>query len=100
LSNACEGIGIRYEHLAELGIDSEARRDLNTQADYDELFAEYERTTLPKQGAALAVIQKWVAAGARVALTCFEADPRQCHRHCVAKALAKANGREFLPQHL
>lgn len=50
LSNACEGVGIRYEHLPELGIVSDARRNLETQADYDALFAHYERYDLPKQG--------------------------------------------------
>ncbi len=41
LSHACEGVGIRYEHLPELGIEFQERRDLRTQADYDALFAEY-----------------------------------------------------------
>lgn len=87
LSKACEGVGIRYEHLPELGIDSEDRRDLKTQADYDELFAGYERQNLPTQAAALAKISAWVDAGERVALTCYEALPSQCHRHCVAEAV-------------
>ena len=43
LSQSCERVGIRYEHLPQLGIASEERRDLKTQADYDALFAEYER---------------------------------------------------------
>lgn len=53
LSHACEGVGIRYEHLPELGIPSEKRQDLETQTDYDKLFATYERTTLPKQSKTL-----------------------------------------------
>ena len=87
LSNACEGVGIRYEHLPELGIASEERRELHTQADYDALFAVYERETLPKQAKALGKIRAWIEAGERVALTCFEKLPQQCHRHCVAEAL-------------
>ena len=87
LSNACEGVGIRYEHLPELGIASEERRKLHTQADYDALFAVYERESLPKQSKALATIRTWIEAGERVALTCFEKLPHQCHRHCVAEAL-------------
>ena len=92
LSKACEGVGIRYEHLPELGIASEERRELETQADYDALFAEYERESLPKQTAALAKIRGWVEAGERVALTCFERLPHQCHRHCVAEALDQRGG--------
>lgn len=100
LSKACEGVGIRYEHLPELGIASEDRRDLETQADYDALFADYERHSLPKQGAALAKIRGWVEAGERVALTCFERLPEQCHRHCVAEALEHRFGRVCAPRHL
>jgi uncharacterized protein (DUF488 family) len=100
LSKACEGVGIRYEHLPELGIDSEERRNLNTQADYDALFAEYERKSLPRQTQALATIREWVQGGERVALTCFERLPHQCHRHCVAKALAQLTGKDLVAVHL
>lgn len=95
LKKACEGVGIRYEHLPELGIDSDERRDLKTQADYDALFAAYERKSLPHQKDALARIHGWVKAGERVALTCYELLPHQCHRHCVADALAREAGKEF-----
>jgi uncharacterized protein (DUF488 family) len=100
LSKACEGVGIDYEHLPELGIDSEERRDLNTQADYDALFADYERKSLPHQTAALSRIRGWVQGGERVALTCFERLPEQCHRHCVAKALAQSAGKDLVALHL
>jgi uncharacterized protein (DUF488 family) len=100
LSKACEGVGIRYEHLPELGIASEERRELVTQADYDALFAMYERDSLPKQAAALAKIRGWVKAGERVALTCFELLPHQCHRHCVAEALAHGAGKDLVAVHL
>lgn len=100
LSKACNGVGIRYEHLPELGIPSEDRRSLETQADYDALFAEYERSHLPHQAAALAAIRDWAAAGERVALTCYELSPRQCHRRCVADALVRDFGSGFSPKHL
>jgi len=95
LSKACEGVGIRYEHTSQLGIASEERRELHAQADYDALFAAYKRENLPRQSEALAQIYTWVKAGARVALTCFEALPQQCHRHCVAEALAQQYGTEM-----
>lgn len=87
LSGACEGVGIRYEHLPELGIPSEERRNLDTQADYDALFDEYERNSLPLQRASLSRIAGWIQAGAGVSLTCFEAEPSRCHRRCVAEAV-------------
>ena len=100
LTKGCEGVGIRYEHLPELGIASEERRELETQADYDALFATYRRVALPQQTKVLAQIGQWVNQGARVALTCFEALPEQCHRHCVADALQHQFGKAFAPQHL
>jgi len=92
LSNACRGVDIRYEHLPELGIASDERRELHTQADYDALFAVYESENLPKQSEPLATIRGWIDDGERVALTCFEKLPHQCHRHCVAEALERAGG--------
>ena len=100
LAKACEGVGIRYEHLPELGIASAKRRSLDSQADYDALFGEYKRRNLPRQQEALGTIRGWVQGGARVALTCYEHLPEQCHRHCVADALEKTNGSGFKPQHL
>jgi hypothetical protein len=100
LSKACEGVGLRYEHLPDLGIESEKRQSLDAQADYDALFEEYERRHLPKQTAALASIRVWVRDGERVALTCYEHLPQQCHRHCVGEALEQKFGSGFEPQHL
>lgn len=101
LSHACEGVGIRYEHLPELGIPSEKRQDLETQTDYDKLFAAYERTTLPKQTKSLIKIAGWIKEESqRVALTCFELLPHQCHRHCVAEAMEKTFGPKLAARHL
>ena len=87
LSSSCVSVGIQYKHLPELGIASEQRRELKTQQDYDMLFTFYERNSLPKQGEALKRIASWVDGGERVALTCYEHEPQQCHRHCVAEAV-------------
>lgn len=101
LSKACGNVGIRYEHLPELGIASAERKELVTQADYDALFEVYERDSLPHQGEALEKIRGWIERGGqRVALTCFEAVPCQCHRHCVAEALACLGGTALEPVHL
>lgn len=100
LARGCEGVGIRYEHLPDLGIASDQRRGLETQEDYDALFAEYERSWLPAQGKDLDRIHRWVAAGACVALTCYEHLPQQCHRHCVAEALEARLGNDLRANHL
>jgi uncharacterized protein (DUF488 family) len=100
LAKACEGVGIRYEHLPELGIASEQRQGLETQADYDALFEDYERESLPRQQHALAKIAEWIQCGERVSLTCYERLPPQCHRHCVAEALERKLGKGFAAKHL
>ena len=100
LASGCEAVGIQYEHMPELGIASDDRRGLDTQADYDALFAAYKHSALPNQQAALNKIHGWVSDGERVALTCFEHLPQQCHRHCVADALHHQYGKRFFPQHL
>jgi uncharacterized protein (DUF488 family) len=87
LAAACATEGIRYEHLPELGIASERRKAIETEADRQRLFAEYARE-LPAHAAALATIASWARSG-KVALTCFEHDPSHCHRHCVAIALER-----------
>jgi uncharacterized protein (DUF488 family) len=101
LKSACESVQLRYEHLPELGIASSERKILETQADYDALFAKYERESLPQQSESLKKIYDWIARdGQRVALTCYEAEPSQCHRHCVAEALGKLGGGWLNPRHL
>lgn len=100
LANACQGVGVRYEHLPELGIASEQRRSLVTQADYNALFDEYERRYLPTQLAAVKQLASWISDGQRVALTCYERLPQQCHRHCVGEAVEKVLGAGMVATHL
>lgn len=89
LENACNGIGIQYIHIPELGIESNQRQDLYTQQDYDNLFAQYSQTTLLQNSIALQYVYDLIQKNKRVALTCFEKNPHQCHRHIIAKALLK-----------
>lgn len=48
----------------------------------------------------LTKIREWIDGGERVALTCFEHLPHQCHRHCVAEALEARFGKDFSATHL
>ncbi len=100
LANACDGVGVRYEHLPALGIASDRRQNLASQADYDALFRDYERRHLPTQSESLDSIGGCVQRNACVALTCYEHLPKQCHRHCVAEALEEKFGKHFAPKHL
>ena len=96
LAGACDGVGIRYEHLPELGVESRFRQGLETQADFDALFKMYERRILPRRDDALAKIRAWLQSGESVALTCYEREAGQCHRHCVAAELERMLYREGL----
>lgn len=87
LSKACEGVGIKYIHMPELGIQSEKRRNLKNQNDYNCLFDEYESTVLLNEKAALNYLFQLLQTDNRIALTCFEHDPLQCHRLRVANKL-------------
>ncbi len=100
LQNACAGVGIEYEHIPELGIDSSERRDLIEQADYDALFSRYRKETLPAQSSVLNRLLKAVESGDRLALTCFEHNVGQCHRGCVAHAVQRRSNGAINTRHL
>lgn len=87
LQNACKSVNIKYFHLPELGIISEKRKNLNSQSDYDDLLDEYEQYVIPNQQKALKFISNLLNNYSRVALTCFESLPKQCHRTRVANAV-------------
>lgn len=101
LSDACSQVSILYIHSPGLGIASAERQSLLNKQDYAALFSTYRRESLPKHQAELDQIQNWIVnEGHRVALTCFERDPDDCHRHCVAEAIAKRGGAGFSVLHL
>jgi uncharacterized protein (DUF488 family) len=90
--SACQKVGISYVHMPELGISPEYRQGLENQKDYDRLFTVYEKSVLPAQAGRLIELKGLVESYGRVAITCFEANERQCHRGRVAKALSKLPG--------
>ena len=100
LAASCGGVGVSYEHLPNLGIPTTQRRGLNSEEDYDALFADYRLRSLPSQTADLNKIADWLRAGSCVALTCYERLPEQCHRHCVAEAVGELMGAELAVTHL
>jgi uncharacterized protein (DUF488 family) len=54
---------------------------------YDILFNTYETTVLKSNDEAIKFIANLLKNNKRVALTCFEKNPMQCHRSRVAKQL-------------
>jgi uncharacterized protein YwgA len=89
LRYACENLDIKFVHIPDLGIDSEYRQGLNTQSDYDKLFAEYRRKTLKETAEQQQTLIDLVNQYKRVAITCFEANIHQCHRKHLAENIQK-----------
>lgn len=89
LQNACNGVGIEYVHIPQLGIDSDKRQELNTQSDYDKLFVLYRNNILTQTQDYQEKIIELLKENKRVALTCFEANICRCHRKHLAEAIIK-----------
>ncbi|MGE5316300.1 MAG: DUF488 family protein [Acidobacteriota bacterium] len=89
LTRFCADVLIGYRHMPELGIQSDLRKDLESEEDRASLFEWYERTTLRETGDAQEALVDLLEAEGRIALTCFEADPVRCHRKRLADALER-----------
>lgn len=90
LKRYCNSLDIEYLHIPEVGINSDKRQQLDTQADYDRLFAEYRKTTLSETTDAQQRILALLKQHNRIALTCFEAEPCQCHRSHLASVIEQS----------
>lgn len=100
LKRYCESLGIKYTHIPEVGIQSEQRQELNTQADYDKLFAIYRKNNLTKTIDSQTQILNLLKENKRIALTCFEANICQCHRKHLAEAIETLPGFEYKVEHI
>ncbi len=100
LAKVCTGVGIKYIHIPQLGIESEQRQDLKSQKDYEILFDTYEKTTLKDNWDYLLNIRTLIDSEKRVALTCFEESYKLCHRGRVAKYLMQLPDITYTLKHL
>lgn len=100
LKKACEGVGIDYEHIPELGIDSDKRQELKIQSDYDKLFRQYKSETLNRTYSQQEHILELLKKHKRIALTCFEANISQCHRKHLAEAVTMLPGFDYELKHI
>ncbi|RAQ96484.1 hypothetical protein A4R35_13130 [Thermogemmatispora tikiterensis] len=89
LAQALYEVGIAYLHFPALGVPSELRRELESEDAYRALFARYVTDLLPQAKESLEQLAALIAEKRRVALTCFEADPRHCHRAVLATYLCQ-----------
>ncbi len=95
MSNLLQKIGIEYQHIPALGIVSAARKNLKTKADYSQLFLDYE-ASLPQQKDALKQLTDLIKNSRRIAITCFEKEHHQCHRHCISDYLESKNNQKVV----
>ncbi|AFL84872.1 hypothetical protein Belba_2308 [Belliella baltica DSM 15883] len=100
LTMACQGVGIRFIHIPEVGIVSDKRQELNNQSDYDALFEDYKETVLPQTRTQQQEILDLIKNFDRVAITCFEADICQCHRKHLAEAICELPDFEYELLHI
>ena len=84
-------LNIQYLHIPHLGINSHLRKNLETEQDYKKLFSVYKKEVLPFSRSELDHILNYLNNKKRIALTCFEAEPEMCHRHCISSTLQKKN---------
>jgi len=92
LKSMCDKVGIKFLHMSELGIESDKRKNLNTKADYEKLFQEYESDVLPQRLEQLEELYHLFMKNERVAITCFEKEYTSCHRHKVSAYLNQEYG--------
>jgi uncharacterized protein (DUF488 family) len=95
LKAACDGLGIMYIHIPEVGINSDKRQELHCQADYDVLFEEYNQTVIRDTDEQQDLLIELVHQHDRIAITCFEANICQCHRLHLANAVMKKPEADF-----
>lgn len=100
LNKYCQSLGIKYLHIPEVGIQSDKRKQLETRQDYEHLFNEYRATTLKNTLKSQNYIIELLAKHERIALTCFEADPNQCHRSHLADFICNNSSFNYPIKHL
>jgi len=100
LQHAVENVGISYTHLPKLGIVSSKRKSLETQEDYDNLFDDYKATVLKTNISDQEIISISLIKEKRVALTCFEANIKQCHRYHLANSITDLSEGKYKLQHI
>lgn len=100
LKNACNGVGIEYIHIPEVGIESDQRQELKTQKDYDCLFEDYKEINLKKTIDTQTEILNLLVKNKRIALTCFEANICQCHRKHLSESITNLKGFKYRLEHI
>ncbi len=85
LGQILEKFGIEYVHFPELGVPSYLRRNLNSSEDYENLLKVYEKDVESRRDMIETIFV--MGSAKKVAVMCFEADVRSCHRGVIGRKL-------------
>ena len=90
---------IDYLNFQQLGAPKELRDELYRSGNYEKFFQKYHANISDKDDH-LKSIYSLVDRGKKVALLCFEQDPRKCHRKVVAEKIQKLDGNGLTVKHI
>jgi len=97
LASGCKLLNIDYKHMPELGIPNTYRKEIS---DKDQLFGVYKNKLLSQRANDIKQLADLVINEKRIALTCFEANHNDCHRHYLAEELFKHLDNRIPVEHL
>ena len=99
LKETLDGKQIDYLNFQQLGAPKALRDELYRSRDYGRFFKKYQENISDKDDH-LKSILSLVEGGKKVALLCFERDPKKCHRKVVAEEIQKLDGNGLTVKHI
>ncbi len=88
LAAALGKAGIEYLHIPALGVPTEWRKQAKANViTRSKMFKDYQKKILPRATSELLNLKSMIKK-TRLALLCYEADAKDCHRSYVAKEIA------------
>jgi uncharacterized protein (DUF488 family) len=100
LSHALTRAGIDYVHLPALGVETMWRRKVGPGFSRADLFDRYKKVNLKRSKEDQHQLMDLLEEHAKLAITCVERDPDDCHRSHLARALARSAKKPFRTIHL
>lgn len=97
LEIASKLLNIDYLHVPELGIPRNYRKDIPDRKD---LFRTYRDELLPQKTEEIKRLGALLQERGRMALTCYEADFNDCHRHFLSEKLINYVGNKTPLKHI
>ena len=99
LKQTLNGKSIDYLNFQQLGAPKALRDELYRSGDYERFFKKYQENISDKDDH-LKSILSLVGGGKKVALLCFERDPKKCHRKVVVEEIQKLDGNGLTVKHI